>query len=274
MFTIFTIPKPFKDPHINIIQRNAIQSWKELANCEIFLMGDDEGVREVAEELEVGHIPKIKKNEYGTPLLDSAFKIAREKSSKDYLVYINADILLTPDFININNHLPQKDFLIVGQRWDADIDYSIDFADKNWPEKVWDKVKKEGKIHTPTGSDYFIFKKDSFSDIPSFAVGRVGWDNWMIYKAVNSDMLSIDASKFYKVIHQNHDYRHLTIKKQGVYSNPEAQKNKKLAGGGYHLECTEYNLTKRGLKKKIIDFRRIKKGVIKILLKFLRKNKK
>ena len=25
--TIFSVPKPFTDPHINLIQRNAIQSW-------------------------------------------------------------------------------------------------------------------------------------------------------------------------------------------------------------------------------------------------------
>ena len=28
--TIFTAPKPFTDPHIDLIQRNAIRSWRDL----------------------------------------------------------------------------------------------------------------------------------------------------------------------------------------------------------------------------------------------------
>ena len=28
--TIFTAPKPFTDPHINLIQRNALRSWLAL----------------------------------------------------------------------------------------------------------------------------------------------------------------------------------------------------------------------------------------------------
>jgi hypothetical protein len=271
MFTIFTIPKPFTDPHVSTIQRNAIQSWKMIPDCEVFLIGNDQGVKEVAEELGVAHIPEVKKNEYQTPLLDSAFDLARKKGSKDYLMYINADILLTPDFIKIGNYLPEDDFLIVGQRWDVDISYLIDFSDKKWCEKVLEEVNRKGVVHSPTGSDYFLFKKDSFRDIPSFAVGRVGWDNWMIYKAVHSDMLSVDASNFYKVIHQNHEYGHLKKKKQGIYTNPEAKKNKELAGGGYHLERTEFNLTKSGLKRKIVDLRRVKKGLIKFAMKVLRK---
>jgi len=271
MFTIFTIPKPFNDPHINIIQRNAIQSWKTLIGYEIFLMGDDEGVKEIAEELGVKHIPQIKKNEYGTPLLDSAFNLAYKNSTKDYLMYINSDIILTPDFLKIESYIPKEEFLIVGQRWDVDIDTLIDYNKESWPSEVKNKIKENGKIHHPCGSDYFIFRKGSFLNIPSFAVGRVGWDNWMIYKAVNSEMLSIDASKFYKVIHQNHDYKHLTNKKEDIYTNTEAQKNKELAVGRYHLEYTEYNLTLKGLKKKIIDHRRIKNGIIRFINFFLTK---
>ena len=43
--TIFTSPKPFSfNPHISIIQRNAIQSWIYLdPEVEVYLMGDEEG---------------------------------------------------------------------------------------------------------------------------------------------------------------------------------------------------------------------------------------
>jgi hypothetical protein len=44
--TIFTSPKPFtKNPHINLIQRNAIQSWLHLGpEVEVFMMGDEAGM--------------------------------------------------------------------------------------------------------------------------------------------------------------------------------------------------------------------------------------
>jgi hypothetical protein len=50
MLTIFTIPKPFRG-HIEVIQRNAIESWLRLRpQCEIILCGDDPGVAEAASE--------------------------------------------------------------------------------------------------------------------------------------------------------------------------------------------------------------------------------
>ena len=65
MLTIFAIPKSFEDPHINIIQRNAIQSWLQLQpKCEIILFGNDKGVAETAEEFGVKYIPEIEKNEF------------------------------------------------------------------------------------------------------------------------------------------------------------------------------------------------------------------
>ena len=48
---VFTAPKPFLNPHINTIQRNAIQSWMHLGtDVEVFLMGNEEGMAEVASE--------------------------------------------------------------------------------------------------------------------------------------------------------------------------------------------------------------------------------
>ena len=49
--TIFTAPKPFVDPHIDLIQHNAIRSWLQMGNdVEVFLMGDDLGIADAAHE--------------------------------------------------------------------------------------------------------------------------------------------------------------------------------------------------------------------------------
>jgi hypothetical protein len=78
LITLFTCPKPFTNPHIAMIQRNAIRSWKELGDrVEIVLLGEEDGLAEAAQELGVRHIPEIKRNDQNTPLLSSLFANAR-----------------------------------------------------------------------------------------------------------------------------------------------------------------------------------------------------
>ena len=51
--TIFSAPKKFTDPHINIIQRNAIQSWQSLGpEVDVILVGEEDRMAEVADEYE------------------------------------------------------------------------------------------------------------------------------------------------------------------------------------------------------------------------------
>ena len=69
MLTFFTTAKPFEG-HIGIIQRNAIRSWQKLhPDVEIILMGDDAGAAEVCAEMGLRHIPKVRRNKYGTKYL-------------------------------------------------------------------------------------------------------------------------------------------------------------------------------------------------------------
>jgi len=52
MFTIFSIPKPFVDPHISIIQENAIKSWLNVSSdIEVMLCGSDSGVKEFCQKI-------------------------------------------------------------------------------------------------------------------------------------------------------------------------------------------------------------------------------
>jgi len=227
MFTIFSIPKSFHDSHINNIQRNAIKSWVELKNKfvgEIFLLGDDWGVSEISEEFGLKNISEVKKNKFGTPLLDSAFDLVKKNSSYDILIFVNADIILTDDFLEIFKYLPRKEFLVAGQRWDMEINNEINFS-PGWEDGLRKDLILSGKKHPPLGSDYFIFRKGSFKEIPSFAVGRVSWDNWMIKHSLENKMITIDASSLITVIHQNHDYSHQVNKGIKKSESPEGQKN-------------------------------------------------
>jgi hypothetical protein len=88
----------------------------------------------------------------------------------------------------------------------------------------------EGRLHRASGSDYFIFPRECFKDMPAFAIGRAGWDNWMIYAGRKNGWPVVDATASIMIVHQNHDYSHLPGG-QPHYRLPETYENVRLAGG-------------------------------------------
>lgn len=230
--TIFTAPKPFTDPHINTIQRNAIQSWRHLASdVNVLMIGNEQGMADVALEYGVTHLPDVAYNDWGTPLVSSIFSLARQNSPAPLLAYVNADILLMPDFVDVARRVAGQveKFLIVGRRWDLDITQPMAFP-SNWADVLRRNVMADGTLHAPAGSDYFIFPRDVYVDIPDFAIGRAGWDNWMIYQGLQQRWPVVDATRSLMIVHQNHDYSHLPGG-QAHYDLEETQINAALGGG-------------------------------------------
>src|SRR5215207_10110850 len=99
LITLFSAPKPFTDPHIETIQRNAIKSWTLLPEVEVILLGEEMGLAEASHELVVKHISTVDRNANGVPLISSMVQLARENSSSPLLCIINADMILMPDFV-------------------------------------------------------------------------------------------------------------------------------------------------------------------------------
>lgn len=232
MLTLFTAPKPFTNTHIAVIQRNAIHSWLDLGNdVEVLLLGEEEGLSAAAKSLGVRHISKIKCNASGTPLISALFETARRESDSPLLAYVNADILLLPNFLSTARKTLEtnKRFLLIGQRWDLEITSELDFS-TGWQDRLMLNCKTRGSLHKAVGSDYFIFPRECFRKIPGFAIGRAGWDNWMIYESRRQGWKTIDATDEIHIIHQNHDYSHLPGGKPH-YHLPETDENICLAGG-------------------------------------------
>ena len=230
--TIFTTPKPFIRPHIAMIQRNALQSWLELGSeVEVLMIGEEEGTATIAEELHIQHLPVVERNTYGTPLVSSIFELARNASDSPLLAYVNADILLFPDFLEAARLALQemKAFLLVGQRWDLAVEQPIDFS-TGWQADLKVDLKQRGRLHPRGGSDYFIYPRSYFQNMPAFAIGRAGWDNWMFYEARQCGWPLVDATQQIQIIHQDHDYGHLP-NGQSHYRLPETEENVRLAGG-------------------------------------------
>jgi hypothetical protein len=259
LITFFSAPKPFTDPHIAMIQRNAIKSWTLLPDVEVILLGEETGLAEAAKELGVKHLPNVTRNDSGVPLISSMFQLARENSNSDLLCIINADMILMPDFVKAtlessslqlekrtaypDGHKSRSspDFVLLSQRWDYDITALIDFS-TSWASQLRESVRKQDQLHRPAGSDFFLFPKNCYQDIPDFIIGRAGWDNWMIYKARKEGWPVIDCTPSVMIVHQNHDYSHLPDAKPH-YDHPDSNQNIRLAGGQANIRYTILDAT-------------------------------
>jgi hypothetical protein len=244
LVTIFSAPKPFEGGHIELIQRNAIRSWKALGvDSAVALIGDEPGIRLTAADLGVHHLAAVKTNTEGTPLISSIFSLGRSLNESPLLAYVNADVILLNDFLESARQVIEiaERFLIVGQRYDLDLRAPLELTN-DWEKEIREDLQKRGRLHPPMGSDFFIFPRLCFQHIPDFAVGRAGWDNWMIYKGRREGWKVVDATGSITVIHQDHDYGHLPGGKPH-YRLPESDENVRLAGGKrtiFHLEdCSQ-----------------------------------
>jgi hypothetical protein len=252
LITLFSAPKPFINPHIAMIQRNAIQSWTQLPDVEVILLGEETGLAEATHEFGVKHIPNVKCNENGTPLISSMFQLARQNSNRDLLCIINADMILMPDFLEAmrRSRLQRDKFVLLSQRWDLDITQPIEFTE-GWQNRLSSMVHRQGTLHRPAGSDFFLFPKSCYTDLPDFAIGRAGWDNWMIYKARKERWMVIDCTPSVMIVHQNHDYSHLPGGKPH-YEHPDTNENIRLAGGEANIRYTILDATHQLVSGKLV----------------------
>ena len=253
MLTFFTTAKPFVG-HSDVIQRNALKSWTLVhPDAEVILFGDDEGAASVADELRIRHEPRTKKSQAGSNRVDYMFAEAQAIARHDVLCYSNCDIILTQDFREALERIlaAHKEFLMVGRRWDTDITRPRDFANPDWQTQIRNLALLTGKQRTPDWIDYFVFSRGLFGDLPPLVIGRVFWDNWMVWDALERKKPVVDASAAVVAVHQNHDYRHHPQGKHGVWHGEEARTNYELTGGSNHLRTiadATYVLCTDGLK--------------------------
>jgi len=257
MLTLFTTGKPFRG-HSGIIQRNALQSWKALhRDVQIILFGGDEGAAEVAVEFGLRHETHVERNAWGTKRLDYMFARAQEIARSEILCYINCDIILMQDFWSAVERVRamHREFLMVGRRWDVDINAPLRFERDNlqlqenqpgdwrsreqqstdWQKELRELALRSGRQCKAEWIDYFAFTRGLYGAyMPPFVL-RVFWDNWLVWKALDAGKPVIDASRAVMAVHQNHDYSYHPQGKAGVWSGEEAGLNGQLAGGWRHL---------------------------------------
>ena len=251
MITIFATPKNFKGI-FNIIQNNALNSWRALSpEIQIIIFGDSKGSKEAADEINGEYIPDVRSSPRGVPYLSDLFYQAEKISKYPILVFINADIILPNNFLSIVQNTAKifNKFLMVGHRWDLDVLDIVNFNDQIENEIFWKDAQKKSLKHACTGIDYFVFRKHSFTNLPDFAIGRPGYDNWLLWNARRHFMPLIDVSNEVMVLHQNHDYRVYTDPK--LFPDPDTLSNKKLHQDRIlNLLDTNYHLVNGKIEKK------------------------
>ena len=269
MITIFFSPKPFNDPDINVAQRNAIASWKALGDdVDIILFGNEDGCSEVSEEFSIKHVSDVPCNSEGLPIVKEMFSLAESMSSGNLLMYINSDIILLSDFNKavkaIDHEMNGKPFLVVGQRHDFDLYESVDFNDVNWESKLAERVLADGKLRGNGAIDYFLFKKNMWpKTMPPFVIGRVQFDNWLIYCARFMGIDVIDATPVITAVHQNH------VQREGYYfkrrQSPEALEQIKLTSAmkqNFLISDASLVCTSNGLKRPKFSISRLKRIIL------------
>jgi hypothetical protein len=240
MLTFFTTAKPFVG-HSGMIQRNALQSWKLLHPAvELILFGNEEGAAEVCTELGLRHEPHVERHETGSKYVNYMFERAQQIARYDCLCYSNCDIMFFSDFyeaVRLISDRRQR-FLMIGQRWDADITEPVDFKNPEWALSLRQFARTKALKQAADFVDYFVFSKGLYDNVPPLVVGRSFWDWWLVWKALSMNASVIDCTAFVFAIHQNHGYGYHPQGKQGTHEDVLALRNIEVGGGKEHLRFT------------------------------------
>ena len=240
MLTLLSTPKRFSGI-FDVIQTNAITSWTRLdPRPEIILFGRDEGTAEICDALGLRHVPDVAVTEQGTPLLSDMFLRGQELASNPVVCWSNADVMFTDrlnDAAAIVGAHPRPAYL-VGRRTDIEQPTPLAF-DPGWQADLVRRAETEGERKPANWIDYFMFTRGLFTELPPFAIGRPGYDPWLIWKAAELGADVIDATDFVWAVHQRHDYSHVGGR-SAAFTGTEAQQNAAIVDDWRHYHSIVY----------------------------------
>ena len=227
MISFLTSPKAFTG-HFARIQRKAIQSWLNVhPAAEVLLYGNAAGAAEIAAELSrVVHVPVIPTSARGVPLFDAITAHAQDNARHEMQAYVNCDILFPPDFLTRIAPVRLERFLVVGQRLNLTAGVDFDLATGDWLASV-QALYRENRmaLYPASGMDYFVFPRGLWRDLAPLIIGRGGYDGALVAYCLRRSIPVIDATLDLPVLHQYHDYSHLTGGFEEAHSGREAMQN-------------------------------------------------
>jgi len=224
-----------------VIQTNAITSWTKLSpRPEIILFGQDEGTAEICEALGIRHVPDVATTAQGTPLLSDMFLRGQQLASSPVVCWANADVIFTDALLRAANVIAHHDRAgyLVGRRTDIDQLTPVDFDD-DWQTRIRQVASATGEQKPVNWIDYFVFTRGLFTKLPPFAIGRPGYDPWLIWKAASLGADVVDATEFVLAVHQRHDYSHVGGRSV-AFTGTEAKQNAAIVDDWRHYHSIAY----------------------------------
>lgn len=210
-------------------QTNAVKSWMQMGR-EIILYGEE--AKSLAGELDLPCHEGVDR-ESGIPNLESLFKLAQRDASNELIGYMNADVVIVEGLAEavekVAASLPS--FLIVCRRWDIDLDETLDFK-KDWRAFVKRRIAEANALHSDCSSDLFLFKKPLWDLLP-FTPGRPSWDNWMFFRACETNLPVVDVTPAVVMAHPNHGYGSDGLMDVRTFwrTAPSVERNRSLGAG-------------------------------------------
>lgn len=198
--------------------------------------------------------------EFGFPYVNRILQEGRLLSRAPSIMYLNLDVIFLDnisEILSIVRHQIQRSHFIIQS-------YAVRFR----PGRAYDLTKRADRtsltrdmqINNHTfgypgwGCELFILDRGNplFRLMPPFLVARRRWDNWVMqFGATNPDVVSIDVSALFTVIHLDHGGSEENPRDTEGMNGPGADYNEQLSiDSGYHnygnIECSKYKLSTNG----------------------------
>ena len=142
---------------------------------------------------------------------------------------------------------------LVGRRTDVDQLEPLAFTDR-WSEDLTARAAQDGERKPANWIDYFMFTRGLFTELPPFAIGRPGYDPWLIWKAAELGADVIDATDFVWAVHQRHDYSHVGGR-SAAFTGTEAQQNAAIVDDWRHYHSINHARLKLDAAGRVVPAR-------------------
>ena len=193
------------------LNNRTLQNWRSLHGINVIVFSNCSKVKLISEQAGWTVLPVIREAA-ACPVLPDMFLTAQQKFRSTYYGYANGDLLFSDGLLKTLEKIfcefdNDKQILIVGRRTNVNSSLLNDI-NSQLGEAVEKYAIRYGERFQPDALDYFItntlFPWQTFLPL---AVGRRGYDNWVLAYARLNNFTVIDASDSVTCLHQTLDWR-------------------------------------------------------------------
>jgi len=280
MLTIFSSPRPFTERRFAKIQMNGVNSWLQLRPTpRVILFGDEKrepGIEKLA-DLGCETVGRVKRNQWGTPLLGDLMIKAQRMAETDLVAWINADMIMLQDFMEAVKKVERqlRQFLLIGAKVRLlGEPPEIDFFQDDWQQHIRKLCGRVKEYQPKAGSDYHVFTNGLFrghmykylrnrpekhidKDFPieysPIAWGRIRMDTWLVWQCLRREIPVIDASTMILAAHQDHrriGKRVIPQDDGGAEIGLQDKLTERRASGGGRITNASWVFDNKGVRKK------------------------